>query len=349
MLPQVGGVMRTTNLSRLINEVQVPDVDRLKKERRLLEDLGPITQTQLHDFEAHRRERRDNLMLFSHPVDTLKVFFRACIAAVLAATKYICLHSVNLYFIVPSIILWLILERFPGPHRVFVDMIEFAVVYVVWWVGLGTLSSIGVGSGLQSGILFLYPHVIKVCFVAQTCNSLDFESESDIWFQSPKQLFKCRPINPTAPHTPVTVFNVWRTKVLLVCFLHAAGTAIGEIPPYWMTKSARIAAIEAGNASLASNGGTTSSSSSGNNSSYSNNNNNNETEEPPGELLDNHGGWIDVLKVWMVKFLKTHGFKGVLLLASFPNLLFDVCGICCGYFLMVRPLNRIYKCSRVIC
>ena len=34
--------------------------------------------------------------------------------------------------------------------------------YIVWWVGLGVLSSIGLGTGMQSGILFLFPHMLKV-------------------------------------------------------------------------------------------------------------------------------------------------------------------------------------------
>jgi hypothetical protein len=33
---------------------------------------------------------------------------------------------------------------------------------VVWWVGLGVLSSIGLGTGMQSGLLFLFPHMLKV-------------------------------------------------------------------------------------------------------------------------------------------------------------------------------------------
>ena len=56
----------------------------------------------------------------------------------------------------------IILEYIPGPHSAVVNRIEFAVEYVVWWVGLGVLSSIGLGSGLQSGVLFLFPHIIKV-------------------------------------------------------------------------------------------------------------------------------------------------------------------------------------------
>lgn len=37
------------------------------------------------------------------------------------------------------------------------------MLYVVWWVGLGVLSSIGLGTGMHSGLLFLFPHILMVC------------------------------------------------------------------------------------------------------------------------------------------------------------------------------------------
>jgi hypothetical protein len=35
-------------------------------------------------------------------------------------------------------------------------------LYVSWWLGLGVLSSIGLGTGMHSGLLFLFPHMLKV-------------------------------------------------------------------------------------------------------------------------------------------------------------------------------------------
>ena len=102
------------------------------------------------------------------------------------------------------------------------------------------MSSIGLGSGLQSGVLFLFPHIIKTCLAAQTCKTIDFVSTSNMWFRSPKNLFKCPEL--TYESTPVTFYGLWH-KVFFVCFLQAAGTAIGEIPPFYMTRAARLAAI----------------------------------------------------------------------------------------------------------
>jgi len=45
----------------------------------------------------------------------------------------------------------------------FVSEAEAWVQYVVWWVGLGVVSSVGLGAGMHSGLLFLFPHMLKVC------------------------------------------------------------------------------------------------------------------------------------------------------------------------------------------
>jgi hypothetical protein len=37
------------------------------------------------------------------------------------------------------------------------------VLYTTWWISLGVLSSIGLGTGMHSGLLFLFPHMLKVC------------------------------------------------------------------------------------------------------------------------------------------------------------------------------------------
>lgn len=43
---------------------------------------------------------------------------------------------------------------------------------------------------------------------------------------------------------------------------------------------------------------------------------------------------VAAMQAWMMRIIQTHGFLGILLLASWPNAAFDLCGICCGAFLM---------------
>lgn len=270
--------------------------------------INTITPQRISDFDHNRKEKRESLTLYQKPIATLKVFIGGAIALVGYTVQYLISHPVMMYFLFPVLTLWFLLEWIPGPYTHTINQIEFAVQYVTWWVGLGILSSIGLGSGLQSGVLFLFPHIIKVCLAAQSCKTLAFESASDIWFQSPPNLFKCpTESDAISSNDEVTLLGMWQ-KVILVCFLQSAGTAIGEIPPYWMSKAARLAAIEAGSSSS--------------------------TEVPEELESTSRFNIVNRFKVWMIWFLRSYGFWGVLVMASFPNIAFDVCGICCGHFLM---------------
>jgi len=46
------------------------------------------------------------------------------------------------------------------------------------------------------------------------------------------------------------------------------------------------------------------------------------------------GQVVAAMQAWMMRVIQQHGFYGILLLASWPNAAFDLCGICCGAFLM---------------
>ena len=43
---------------------------------------------------------------------------------------------------------------------------------------------------------------------------------------------------------------------------------------------------------------------------------------------------VSSMQAWMMRLIQRHGFLGILLLASWPNAAFDLCGICCGAFRM---------------
>ena len=49
------------------------------------------------------------------------------------------------------------------------------------WVGLGVLSSIGLGSGVHTGVLFLFPHVLRVALAAEACGHTVFDTRGDAW------------------------------------------------------------------------------------------------------------------------------------------------------------------------
>lgn len=95
----------------------------------------------------------------------------------------------------------------------------------------------------------------------------------------------------------------------LVMFMHfIIGTAIGELPPYFMARAARLSGqID-------------------------------EEEKEIEELHEKgHLSFMERAKIAVHDFVQKVGFLGILLCASIPNPLFDLAGITCGHFLIPFP------------
>jgi hypothetical protein len=194
---------------------------------------------------------------------------------------------------------------------------EALAAYAAWWLGLGVLSSIGLGTGIHSGLLFLFPHLLRVCLAAERCGHLAFDARADAWWR-PNAL-RCEP----APGGGGGGVGFWSTllKVLPTAVLWGVGTAAGEIPPYLVSYHAaragkRSAEVEA---MLRPAGG----------------------GKGGADTVDSGSGpaaaarrLAAAAREWTLRVVERHGFWGVLLLAAWPNAAFDLCGICCGTFLM---------------
>ena len=61
---------------------------------------------------------------------------------------------------------------FAGKAEPLVTEAETWIMFVVWWVGLGVLSSVGLGTGIHTGLLFLFPHIFKVSDAAASVASV---------------------------------------------------------------------------------------------------------------------------------------------------------------------------------
>jgi len=58
----------------------------------------------------------------------------------------------------------------PGPHTIYRGTVTDFVTFALWWIGLGVASSIGLGTGLHTFVLYLGPHIAKVTMAANACN-----------------------------------------------------------------------------------------------------------------------------------------------------------------------------------
>ncbi|GMT20716.1 hypothetical protein PFISCL1PPCAC_12013, partial [Pristionchus fissidentatus] len=190
----------------------------------------------------------------------------------------------------------------PGPHQEHVGVIQANLLWWSWWVLLGVASSIGLGSGLHTFLLYLGPHIAAVTLAAYECNSVDF----------PEPPYPDSIVCPeTTSDVAITLWTIV-AKIRVESFLWGVGTAIGELPPYFMARAARLSGNEPDD----------------------------EEYREFLELLEagkqNSGemGLVDRAKAWMEKTVAKVGFFGILACASVPNPLFDLAGITCGHFLV---------------
>lgn len=152
----------------------------------------------------------------------------------------------------------------------------------MYWILLGVASSIGLGTGLHTFVLYLGPHIAKVTMAANECTYFPTMYPNKWEFT---EFEKCKV--PALDESMAVSFWTILFNIQLEAILWGFGTAIGELPPYFMAK----AAAEAGKT--------------------------NEEIEELRELAEKQNNTLmDKAKSTLYKYLKNHGFITVLLCAS---------------------------------
>ena len=64
-----------------------------------------------------------------------------------------------------------------GNHRRLIQYVEMGARWYGGWIMLGIASSIGLGTGLHTFMLFLGPYIAKATIAAANCGNLDFETQ----------------------------------------------------------------------------------------------------------------------------------------------------------------------------
>jgi len=62
----------------------------------------------------------------------------------------------------------------PGTHLAVLYYLRKKILWCAYWLGLGVASSIGLGTGLHTFLLYLGPFIAQVTMAAYECDSLDF-------------------------------------------------------------------------------------------------------------------------------------------------------------------------------
>jgi len=253
------------------------------------------------------KEDRENLVLWKQPIATTLSASAECVSLLVRLCQKlrekrttvlaVSLATAGLYYLYIT----------DGPHSALLRSSEKEILWGLYWVWLGVLSSVGLGTGLHTFLLFLGPFIARVTLAAYECGTTDFPEPP-----YPNE------VNCPAEHVADSEVTIWAimAKVRFPAMCWGAGTALGELPPYFMARAARLTGAH------------------------------DEDDEDLNEfqeLLDSQkdgnqsGAPVDMMtrgKLFMHDLVHRMGFFGILAAASIPNPLFDLAGITCGHFLV---------------
>ncbi|KAG6668361.1 hypothetical protein CIPAW_01G164500 [Carya illinoinensis] len=196
-----------------------------------------------------------------------------------------------------------------GPHEKHVEELSRYIQFGLWWIALGVASSIGLGSGLHTFVLYLGPHIAFFTIKAMQCGRVDLKSapyDTTQLRRGPSWLDKdCSefgpPLFPSLHGLRVPISSIL-PQVQIEAVLWGLGTAIGELPPYFISRAGgKLEAMEELDAS---------------------------STEGKGVIATR----LNQIKRWLLSHAQHLNFFTILVLASVPNPLFDLAGIMCGQF-----------------
>ncbi|XP_070205540.1 vacuole membrane protein 1-like isoform X2 [Littorina saxatilis] len=247
------------------------------------------------------RIEREKLVLWKRPLVTLQY---AVLELCLLARDF----GIRLYhrkktvaLVALALLLCYMAYHLEGPHQSVIVQLEKRLLWYSYWVGLGILSSVGLGTGLHTFLLYLGPHIASVTLAAYECKSVDF----------PEPPY---PNEVLCPEEEGEAMSMWiiMSKVRMEAIMWGAGTAIGELPPYFMARTARLSGTDMEDDEFE------------------------ELEELMHEKKEhpNELGLMERAKLSVHSMVHRAGFFGILACASIPNPLFDLAGITCGHFLI---------------
>ncbi|XP_074244177.1 vacuole membrane protein 1 isoform X3 [Saimiri boliviensis] len=198
----------------------------------------------MNEKKRREREERQNIVLWRQPLITLQYFSLETLVILKEWTSKLW-HRQSIVVSFLLLLAVLIATYYvEGAHQQYVQRIEKQFLLYAYWIGLGILSSVGLGTGLHTFLLYL-----------------------------------------------------------------GIGTAIGELPPYFMARAARLSGAEPDD----------------------------EEYQEFEEMLEHAESAQDFAsraKLAVQNLVQKVGFFGILACASIPNPLFDLAGITCGHFLV---------------
>lgn len=216
--------------------------------------------------------------LLKNPITTLSTLALIIGEKSAQSIKYLVTHKL----IMILLFTYIGLVYFPNPFTQNILHFNLIAWRCGYWVLLGIASSIGLGTGLHTFVLYLGPFIAKVTLAANECSYFPVMNPNRWEFVD---FLPC-----TSQSTEDNFVSFWEVlfSVQIEAFMWGLGTAIGELPPYFMARGAA--------------------------QSGKSNEELEEIEEAEKNVKDLK--LIDRAKIFIYEHLKNHGFLTVLLCAS---------------------------------
>ncbi|TXG72008.1 hypothetical protein EZV62_000587 [Acer yangbiense] len=293
----------------------------------------------ISDLHKKHQQELENLSLTTQPLKTLKFFAFAVVQYLKRSTLYL-LAKGGWLMLLSTVVgtLGVLLMTIDGPHEKHLEELSAYFRFGLWWIALGVASSIGLGSGLHTFVLYLGPHIAFFTIKAMQCGRVDLKSAPYDTIQlkrGPSWLHKeCDEFGPplflTEDGSRVPLSSIL-PQVQIEAILWGIGTALGELPPYFISRAGPNVNLDCGihkkpelawlfasvllEASL-----------SGSKVDTMDELEDSSTEN--GVIATN----LNKIKRWLLTHSQHLNFFTILVLASVPNPLFDLAGIMCGQF-----------------
>ncbi|XP_010905216.1 vacuole membrane protein KMS1 [Elaeis guineensis] len=273
-------------------------------------------ETSISELREKHRMDLENLTLTTQPVKTLQLFIFATVQYLRQSLLYIVAKGGwIMVFMVLVAAFGLLLVTVDGPHEKHIQEFLRYSRFVLWWVALGVASSIGLGSGLHTFVLYLGPHIALFTIKAMNCGRVDLKTAPYDTIQlksGPSWLEKdCSEFGPSLYHPlPGSLVRVPISSILpqvqLEAVLWGLGTALGELPPYFISRAARLSGRKVDAID--------------------------ELDAASSKEDRFISASLKQIKHWLLSHSQHLNFFIILILASVPNPLFDLAGIMCGQF-----------------
>nr|XP_023015659.1 vacuole membrane protein 1 isoform X2 [Leptinotarsa decemlineata]XP_023015660.1 vacuole membrane protein 1 isoform X2 [Leptinotarsa decemlineata] len=290
-------------LQRLGNKM----VNQTKRKDATAQQNGDTVQNHTKNKSTEEQKKkekteRESIVLWKRPLITIEYFFRECYVLLSTYGKKILASKKLVLAVLTSVLLLYILINFQGPHHRIVQRFYKQLLWCLYWLGLGILSSVGLGTGLHTFLLYLGPFIAQVTLAAYECESLNFPEPP-----YPDEIVCPSERDPLS----ITILSIM-SKVRIEAMCWGAGTALGELPPYFMARTSRLSGIDPDDDDDLK-----------------------ELEELEKKKNNRDSlTLIERVKLFVEETVQKVGFLGILACASIPNPLFDLAGITCGHFLV---------------